>query len=51
MRAGRFFFAFGLTDRSSGCRRLPFVAGSRPCLRAAFSPGNFFADFLDRTVI
>jgi hypothetical protein len=44
MHADRLFFASDLTDRSSGRFKLA-------AQRAAFSPGNFFADHLDRTVI
>jgi hypothetical protein len=51
MDTGRLFFASDLTDRSSGWR-----AASSPTVfshpaHPAFSPGNFFADYLDRTVI
>jgi len=50
MQAGRFFFAWQLTDRSSDGSGQSDLAGlSRH--PSAFSPGNFFADILDRTVI
>jgi len=50
MQAGRFFFLHELTDRSSdysGLARHPRLS----LQQFAFSPGNFFADHLDRTVI
>ncbi|MBI3433156.1 MAG: hypothetical protein HY018_13210 [Hydrogenophilales bacterium] len=50
MKPGWFFFVPGLTDRSSGSARHTLLPGlSRQ--HNAFSPGNFFADYLDRTVI
>jgi len=50
MNAGRFFFAKNLTDRSSSRFKLAAHPDFFP-QRCAFSPGNFFADLLDRTVI
>lgn len=64
MHADRFFFACHLTDRSSNAKTLPFVLSLSKDLftisvrtrlllacHSRFSPGNFFADSLDRTVI
>jgi hypothetical protein len=49
MQAGRFFFVLQLTDRSSERTGRTLLAFFPAC--PAFSPGNFFADFLDRPVI
>jgi len=50
MITSRFFFAHILTDRSSDKSGLALLPDRfLQCL--AFSPGNFFADQLDRTVI
>jgi hypothetical protein len=48
MHSDRLFFDSNLTDRSSDRFAKPADVAEPPLL---FSPGNFFADFLDRTVI
>jgi tRNA 2-thiouridine synthesizing protein A len=49
MHSGRLFFDSNCTDRSSDRFAKP-AAVAEPLL-SVFSPGNFFAVFLDRTVI